>query len=99
LPGGKKNFQTDKLTKMLNRSQQTAPTETTPDTQPDSRTFGRKIGLITRLIGCYHKQLSRPFVERGTAYKSCLSCGARKPFDPVTFESDGNFYYPPVNQL
>ena len=74
-------------------------TDPTSGDNLSSKIFGRKIGLITRLIGCYHKQLSRPFVERGTAYKCCLSCGARKPFDPVTFESSGTFYYPPVNQL
>ena len=56
----------------------------------------RKIGLIARLTGCAHRQLSRPFIEGEIAYKCCLACGARKQFNTDTFESYGKFYYPPA---
>jgi hypothetical protein len=83
-------------TKMLNRFQRKTKTEGQQDPEAESRVFGRELGLITRLIGCSHKNLSRPFVEGNISYKSCLTCGARKHFDPDTFESHGKFYYPPV---
>jgi hypothetical protein len=84
---------------MLNRFQRKPKVESSQESHVEAEVFGREVGLITRLIGCYHRQLSRPFVERGISYKSCLHCGARKPFDPKTFESGGKFYYPPVTQL
>ena len=58
--------------------------------------FGRKMGLISKLFGCWHENLSRPFNYGKTAYRSCLQCGARKQFNPDTFKTVGNFYFPPV---
>ncbi len=86
-------------TKMLNKLQTKTKSETEDSSEIEGPVFGRKLGLITRLIGCSHKNISRPFVEREIGYKSCLNCGARKHFDAETFESNGKFYYPPVNQL
>lgn len=62
----------------------------------DSRVFGRKLGLIWRIIGCQHKSISRPFVEGKTGYRSCLSCGARKQFNTDTLETYPGFYCPPI---
>lgn len=58
--------------------------------------FGKKIGLFTSLFGCWHEEISRPFTENKTAYRACLNCGARKPFDSETLVTDNNFYYPPI---
>ncbi len=57
--------------------------------------FGEKIGLIGKLFGCWHKNLSRPFTNRKASYRACLNCGARKKFDTKTLETVGPFYYPP----
>jgi len=84
---------------MLNRFQRKTKPQTSPESNINNEVFGREVGLITRLIGCYHRDLSRPQSESGTAYKTCLNCGARKPFNTETFESGGKFYYPPVTQL
>jgi hypothetical protein len=62
----------------------------------DSFVFGQKMGLITKLFGCWHNDISRPFVQGKTAYRSCLQCGARKQFNPETLETHGSFYFPPV---
>ena len=62
----------------------------------DSFVFGRKLGLMTKLFGCWHDNISRPFVQGKTAYRSCLQCGARKQFNPETLETHGNYYFPPV---
>ena len=56
----------------------------------------RKPGLITQLFGCRHGNIGRPFTYGETTYRSCLNCGARKPFNPQTFETQGSFYFPPV---
>ena len=62
----------------------------------DKFVFGKRIGVITKLFGCWHNDVSRPFVQGKTAYRSCLQCGARKQFNPETLETTGGFYFPPV---
>ena len=58
--------------------------------------FGAKIGIIGKLFGCRHKKISRPFSNRRAAYRACLDCGARKPFDTKSLRTFGSFYYPPT---
>jgi hypothetical protein len=62
----------------------------------DKFVFGKKMGLVATLFGCWHNNIGRPFVQGKTAYRSCLQCGARKQFNPETLETHGNFYFPPV---
>jgi hypothetical protein len=56
---------------------------------------GEPIGIFGKLFGCRHRLLSRPFNEKGSAYLSCLECGARRRFDTESFRTSGAFYYPP----
>ena len=65
----------------------------------DEKVFGKKLGLLSRIVGCSHRDLSRPFVEEGIGYKTCLNCGARSPFDSKTFKTDGKFYAAPVKRV
>ncbi|MEZ5426749.1 MAG: hypothetical protein R2747_10815 [Pyrinomonadaceae bacterium] len=58
--------------------------------------FGKRIGFFTRLFGCWHKQLTRPFTNRNASYRACLHCGARKEFDTENLKTFGPFYYPPA---
>ena len=62
----------------------------------DPAVFGQKMNLVAKLFGCWHGNISRPFVEGKTAYRSCLRCGARKQFNPKTLETQGDFYFPPI---
>lgn len=63
----------------------------------DRRVFGDKIGLGASLFGCWHAKVTRrPYMQGKSAYLSCLSCGARKPFDAKTLKTENNFYYPPI---
>ena len=62
----------------------------------DEKVFGRKLGFFARLLGCPHRNIGRPFGEGKTAYRSCISCGARKPFNTETLETSSSFYCPPV---
>jgi hypothetical protein len=62
----------------------------------DQIIFGKKVGLMTKLFGCWHENISRPFVQEQTAYRCCLQCGARKRFDPETLKTYGAFYFPPA---
>lgn len=57
---------------------------------------GRKIGIVGKIFGCWHKRLTKPMTSERTTYRACLDCGARKNFDAVTFRSSGSFYYPPT---
>lgn len=58
--------------------------------------FGQKIGLMASVFGCWHKNMSRPFVEKKATYRTCLDCGARRAFDPENLRTAGPFYYPPT---
>ncbi len=54
--------------------------------------LGKKIGFFASLFGCWHEKLSRPVTIGKVSYRSCLICGARKPFDVKTFQSQSKFY-------
>lgn len=62
----------------------------------DESVFGEKMGLIAKLLGCWHNNVSRPFIQGKTAYRCCLKCGARRQFNPETLETFGAFYFPPA---
>ena len=48
---------------------------------------------VTRILGCWHRNMSRPFSTDGKAYRVCVSCGARRPFNLTNWEMQGDFYY------
>jgi hypothetical protein len=57
--------------------------------------FGADAGIRRRLtdfFGCRHKDMSRPFSCQGETYRTCLTCGARRQFDPENWETRGNYY-------
>jgi len=53
-------------------------------------------GWITRLLGCWHKEMSRPFSHQGHSYRTCLNCGASRRFNVGSWEMQGKFYYAPA---
>ena len=54
---------------------------------------GGGLGWVTRLLGCWHKEMSRPFSHKGQAYRTCLNCGASRKFNVSSWEMQGSFYY------
>ena len=56
---------------------------------------------VTRVLGCWHKEMSRPFSNKGQAYRTCLNCGASRKFNVGRWEMQGSFYYarPKVGSL
>jgi hypothetical protein len=55
---------------------------------------------LTRVFGCWHGEMSRPFTREGQSYRTCLECGARRAFDPTRWEMVGAYYYDsPKEQL
>jgi hypothetical protein len=50
-------------------------------------------GWFTSLLGCRHKEMSRPFSSQGQTYRTCLECGARRHFNIGRWEMQGDFYY------
>ena len=59
------------------------------DVSPETR-----IGLLGKIFGCRHRNLSRPFNDKTSCYRVCLECGARRMFDTKSFLTLGNFYFP-----
>ena len=68
------------------------------ETVLDEKVFGKKLGLVSSLLGCQHRRLTRPFGLGGTAYLSCIECGARKHFNTKTLETSRRFYSAPAVQ-
>jgi hypothetical protein len=55
---------------------------------------------LTRVFGCWHTEMSRPFTRDGASYRACLECGAHRNFDTARWEMVGAYYYDaPKNQL
>jgi hypothetical protein len=65
-------------------------------TEVKGEVFGVKVGLLNKLFGCGHRNISRPFADGKTSYRCCIECGARRQFNPETLETFGTFYYPPI---
>ena len=62
--------------------------------------FGKKIGILASLFGCWHPKLSRPVTFEKVSYRACLHCGARQKFDAERLQTTKRFYYPPtISQL
>ena len=55
-------------------------------------------GLVTRVIGCWHLKLSRPFTHGRESYRTCLRCGMRREFDLQRWKSIGRFYSSPIDR-
>jgi hypothetical protein len=53
----------------------------------------RLAGGLTRLFGCWHTRMSRPFTRDGETYCACLGCGARRRFDLQAWRMRGPYYY------
>ena len=51
----------------------------------------------TRIFGCWHVNMSRPFSRGNESYRTCVACGARRSFDLEQWEMVGSFYYPERN--
>ncbi len=55
--------------------------------------LGALAAWLTRLFGCWHTEMSRPFTLRGVTARVCLDCGARRRFDTARWEMVGAYYY------
>jgi hypothetical protein len=47
---------------------------------------------VTRVFGCHHSSMSRPFTFDDRTYRVCLKCGMRRDFDLKTWKMSGPFY-------
>lgn len=81
---------------LLNKFQGLTNKKGKQDKNTDTLVFGRKMGLLTKLFGCWHKNISRPFSQGKIAYRNCLDCGARRQFNTETLKTYGHFHFPPV---
>ena len=77
--------------------EQNLTVERVDDRNDDS--LGTRMGLLGKLFGCRHKDLSRPFTTNEGSYRTCLECGAHTGFDISSFKTLGGFYYPPVGAV
>jgi hypothetical protein len=49
--------------------------------------------LLTRIFGCWHREMSKPFTHERQSYRACLNCGARRNFDTAQWRMVGSFYF------
>jgi hypothetical protein len=60
----------------------------------ESAHFGAMLSRIaSRVFGCWHREMSRPFTLGGQSYRACLDCGARRSFDTKNWKMVGAYYY------
>jgi len=52
--------------------------------------------LLTRVFGCWHREMSLPFSRGKVTYRACIACGARRCFDLDRWVMVGSYYYPTV---
>ena len=64
----------------------------------DKGVFGKKVGFFSKIFGCGHQDLSRPFSRGKFGYRVCLRCGARKQFNVETLVTFGSFYFAPIEK-
>jgi len=57
------------------------------------RLAGAVSGIVTRILGCWHMDMSRPVTRKGETYRVCLDCGARRRFDVRAWRTLGGFYH------
>ncbi len=51
------------------------------------------LSWLTRIFGCWHQEMSRPFTLQAESYRVCLECGARRRFNAEAWEMTGPYYY------
>lgn len=51
------------------------------------------LDALTRVFGCWHKEMSRPFTLDAKSYRACLECGAHRRFNSQTWEMTGPYFY------
>lgn len=54
--------------------------------------------LFSRLTGCWHRKLTRPFTHGRRTYRVCVRCGMQRNFDLKTWKSKGRFYAPSIDE-
>lgn len=47
---------------------------------------------FARLLGCRHSELGLPFTIEGYTYRTCMSCGLKRAFDPLKWKTIGPYY-------
>jgi hypothetical protein len=96
---GRKQSQRRRATTLMNKKVQTNRGNLLESRATvDMRVFGEKVGILVKLFGCGHRNLSRPFSHNKIAYRACLQCGARKQFNTQTLETFGGFYNSPKSE-
>ncbi|HEY6246038.1 MAG TPA: hypothetical protein VIX17_18965 [Pyrinomonadaceae bacterium] len=48
---------------------------------------------LPMLLGCWHRNLGRPFTRDDESYRACLDCGARRRFDLTSWRMSGPFFF------
>ena len=52
------------------------------------------VGLLNRVFGCWHREMSLPFTRKDETYRTCVACGARRRFDLDRWTTAGPYYRP-----
>lgn len=57
------------------------------------------IPWLTKIFGCWHKNMGLPFTRGRQTYRTCMVCGASQQFDVKLWKNSGHFYYNPILAL
>ena len=59
----------------------------------ESERISTPMRWLTRIFGCWHGMMNRPFTQNNETYRTCMSCGARRHFNLVRSKMTGAYYY------
>lgn len=54
---------------------------------------------LTRVFGCWHKQMNNPLTLNNETYCTCMNCGARRQFNMERARMTGPYYFAPLSPL
>jgi hypothetical protein len=58
-----------------------------------SSTVSTPMRWLTRIFGCWHRQMNRPFTLNNETYRTCMRCGVRRHLNPGRSKMTGAYYY------
>lgn len=72
----------------------TWPTRSQVENKPQANAFEPLKELLKMVaLGCFHRNMSRPFTSDHQSHRVCTNCGARRKFDPDRWEMHGPYFF------
>jgi len=55
--------------------------------------------IVTRVLGCWHKNMGAPVTRNGQTYRVCTTCGAQRVFNTEKWRMTGSYFFAPASTV